>query len=327
MSCGMKRREFIVALGASAALLPFDASAQTSGKTIGFLGTTTAAAWGGWVNAFTQRLQDLNWIDGRNIAIEYRWAEGRYDRFLEIASEFARRKLDVIVTSGGAVAAVKQVTQTIPIVFAVANDPVGTGLVASFARPGGNVTGLSLQAPDLSGKRIEILREVVPGLARLGVLGNAAYAASVLEMNEVQDAARGLGLQSVRLEVKGLEDIATAFNGLKSRIDAIYVVTDSLVSTHHTRINSLAVNERLPTMHSVREYVDGGGLLSYGANYQELFRRAADLVDKIFRGARPDELPVEQPSKFELAINLVVAKALGISIPPSIYARADAIIE
>src|SRR4051812_46320180 len=327
MSCGMKRREFIVALGASAALLPFDASAQTSGKTIGFLGTTTAAAWGGWVNAFTQRLQDLNWIDGRNIAIEYRWAEGRYDRFLEIASEFARRKVDVIVTSGGAVAAVKQVTQTIPIVFAVANDPVGTGLVASFARPGGNVTGLSLQAPDLSGKRIEILREVVPGLARLGVLGNAAYAASVLEMNEVQDAARGLGLQSVRLEVKGLEDIARVFDGLKSRIDAIYVVTDSLVSTHHTRINSLALSEQLPTMHSVREYVDGGGLLSYGANYQELFRRAADLVDKIFRGARPDELPVEQPSKFELAINLVVAKALGIPIPPSIYARADAIIE
>ena len=323
----MKRREFITAFGAGAVLWPLGVRAQSSVKSIGFLGTTSAAAWGSWVGAFTQRLNELNWVDGRNVAIEFRWAEGNYDRFIEIASEFVRRKVDVIVTSGGAVTAAKQVTQSIPIVFAVANDPVGMGLVASFARPGGNVTGLSLQAPDLSGKRIEIIREVVPDLRRLAILGNAGYPASVLEMDEVQGTAKTLGVEGVRLEIRRVEDIVPVFNGLRNRADAVYVVTDSLVSTHRVRINTLALGERLPTMHSVREYIDGGGLMSYGPNYQDLFRRAGDMVDKIFRGAKAGEIPIEQPTKFDLVISLVTAKALRVTIPPSLYARADTIIE
>lgn len=323
----MKRREFIALLGGAAAAWPSGVRAQQPVKMIGFLGTTSVAAWGSWVSAFTQRLQELNWIEGRNVTIEYRWADGNYDRFSEIASEFVRRKVDVIVTSGGAVAAAKQVTQTIPIVFAVANDPVGMGLVASFARPGGNVTGLSLQAPDLSGKRIELLREVNPGLRRLAILANAGYPASVLEMNEVQETAAKLGVDAVRLEIRRTEDIGLVFDGLKSRADALYVVTDSLVSTNRIRINTLALGERLPTMHSVKEYIEGGGLMSYGPNYQDLFRRAGDLVDKILRGSKAGDIPIEQPTKFDLVINLVAAKALGITIPPSLYARADVIIE
>jgi putative tryptophan/tyrosine transport system substrate-binding protein len=305
------------------------ARAQQPGKlpTIGFLGTTTALAWGSWVAAFVQRLGELNWIESRNVAIEYRWAEGRNDRFTEIAAEFTRLKVDVIVTSGGAVLAAKQATSVIPIVFAVANDPVGTGLVTSLARPGGNATGLSLQAPDLSSKRLELLREVLPGFRRLAILANVGYPASVLEMGEVQATARKLGLDVVTLEIRRVDDIAPAFEGLSARVDALYVVTDSLVSTNRIRINTLAMGARLPTMHSVKEYIEGGGLMSYGPSYQDLFRRGADYVDKILRGAKPSDLPVEQPSKFEFAINLVTARALGLTVPRMLLGRADEVIE
>ena len=261
--------------------------------------------------------------------MDVRWAEGRNERFAEIAAEFTRLKVDVIVTSGGAVLAVKQATRDIPIVFAVANDPVGSGLVTSFARPEGNATGLSLQAPDLSGKRLELLREVVPNMRRLAILGNVDYAASVLEMNEVQAVAGRLGLDVVRLEIHKAADIVPVFDELiiRSRAEAVYVVTNSLISTNRIRINVLAVGERLPTMHSVREYIEGGGLMSYGPSYQDLFRRAAEYVDKILRGAKPSDLPVEQPTKFDLVINLTTAKALGLEIPPTLLARADEVIE
>ena len=326
----LKRREFITMLGgAAAAAWPLAARAQQAGKlpTIGFLGASTASAWSHLVAAFVQRLRELGWIEGRNIAIDYRWAEGRSERYAEIAPEFVRLKVDVIVTAGVAVIAAKQATSVIPIVFAVAADPVGIGLVASLARPGGNVTGLSTLAADLAGKRLELLREVVPGLGRLAIMGDVGYPASVLEMGEVQAAARTLGLKVVPLEIRRAEDIAPAFDALKGRPDALYVCTDALTDTNRIRINTLAQGARLPTMHGFREQVEAGGLMSYGANFPDLFRRAAEYVDKILRGAKPADIPVEQPTKFDLTVNLTTAKARGLTVPPTLLARADEVIE
>ena len=325
----MKRRTFITLLGGAAATWPLVARAQQPGKlpTIGFLGTTSPSSWNQWVAAFAQRLRDLGWIESRTVAIEYRWAEGRNERFVEIAAEFVRLKVDVIVTSGGAVVAAKQATSVIPIVFAVANDPVGSGLVASLARPGGNVTGLSLQAPDVAGKRLELLRELMPSLRRLAILANVGYPAAVLEMSEVQVMAQALGIEVVTLEVRRAQDIPPAFAALKGSAEALYVCTDPLISTHRIRINTLAVAARLPTMHSVREYVEAGGLMSYGASYSDLFRRAADLVDKILRGAKPANIPVEQPTKFDLVVDLTTARAIGLEVPATLLARADEVIE
>ena len=292
------------------------------------MGAATPSAESQWVAAFVQRLRELGWIEGRTVAIEYRWAEGRSERFAEIAAEFVRLKVDVIVTSGtAAVVAAKQATSVIPIVFAAAGDPVGTGLVASLARPGGNVTGLSIQQTDLAGKRLELLREVVPGLRRLAIMANVGNPAAVLEMGEVQAAARTLGLEVATLEIRRAEDIAPAFEALKGRADALYVCADPLVNTNRIRINTLALGARLPTMHGIREYVEAGGLMSYGPNFPDLFRRAADYVDKILRGAKPADIPVEQPTKFDLVINLTTAKALGLDVPPTLLARADEVIE
>jgi len=329
MTVTIGRRELLAALGGTAAAWPLAARAQQAGKvpTIGFLGTTTASAWGPWTAAFVQRLRELGWIEGRNLAIEYRWADGRTGRFTEIAAEFVRLKVDVIVTGGLSAVAVKQATSVIPIVFAVAADPVGTGLVASLVRPGGNVTGLSTQAPDLVGKRLELLREAVPELRRLAILANIGYPASVIEMSEVQAAAPTLGLEVVALEIQRAEDIAPAFEALKDRADALYVITDALVSTNRIRINTFALAARLPTMHGVREYVEAGGLMSYGPNYPDLFRRAGDFVHKILHGAKPGDIPVEQPTKFDLVINVATAKALGLTVSPMLLARADEVIE
>ena len=326
----MRRREFITLLGGAAAAWPLAARAQQPGKlpTIGFLGAATPAAWGQWVAAFVQRLRELGWIEGRTVAIEYRWAEGRSERYAEIAAEFVRLKVDVIVTQAtAAVLAAKQATSVIPIVFAVAADPVGSGLVASLARPGGNVTGLSIQATDLAGKRLELLREVVPGLRRLAIMANVGDPGAVLEMGEVQAAARTLGLEVATFEIRRAEDIAPAFEALKGRAEALYVCADPLVITNRIRINTLALGARLPTMYGFREYVEAGGLMSYGPNFPDLFRRAADYVDKILRGAKPADLPVEQPTKFDLVINLTTAKALGLTVPPTLLARADEVIE
>jgi putative tryptophan/tyrosine transport system substrate-binding protein len=329
MASHIGRRKFLATLGGAAAL-PLAAKAQQAGKlpTIGYLGSATPATQGQWVAAFVQRLRELGWIEGRTIAIEYRWAEGRTERAAEIAAEFDRRKVDVIVTSGTAVVvAAMQATSVIPVVFAAAGDPVGTGLVASLARPGGNVTGLSNQVPDLAGKRLELLREIVPGLGRLAILANVGNPLVVLDMREVQATARTLGLEVITLEIRRGEDIVPAFEALNGHEEALYVVFDALVNTHRIRINTLALAARLPTMHMFREGVEVGGLMSYGANFPDMYRRAADYVDKILRGTKPADIPVEQPTKFDLVINLTTAKALGLEIPPTLLTRVDEVIE
>ncbi len=324
----MKRRQFNTLLGGAAAW-PLAARAQQGAKlpTIGFLGTTTASAWGPWTAAFVQRLRELGWIEGHNLAIEYRWAEGRSERFAEIAAEFVRLKVGVIVTGGNAAAAAKQATSVVPIVFVLAVDPVGMGLIASLARPGGNVTGLSNQQTDTAGKRLELLREVVPDLRRLAIMANVGFPEAALEMREVQAISKTLGLDVATSEIRRTEDISPAFAALKGQAEALYVTADTLINNNRIRINTLALGARLPTMYGFRDMVEAGGLMSYGANYSDLFRRAGDFVDKILRGAKPVDLPVEQPTKFDLVINLTTAKALGLEIPATLLARADEVIE
>src|SRR5262249_42981051 len=324
----MKRREFITLLGGAAAW-PLAARGQQAGKlpTIGFLGGPTPSVAGQWVAALVQRLRELGWIEGRTVAIEVRWAEGRSERFAEIAAEFVRLKVDVIVTAGPAVFAAKQATSVVPIVFATMADPLGSGLVASLARPGGNVTGLSGQQADLAAKRLELLRDVVPGLRRLAIIANIGNPYAVLELGQVQEAARALGLEAATSEIRRAEDVAPAFKALKGRTDALYVINDPLINTNRVRIITLALGARLPTMHGSRDHVEAGGLMSYGPNYPHLFRRAGDYVDKILRGAKPGDLPVEQPTKFELIVNVITATALGLEMPPTLLARADEVIE
>jgi putative tryptophan/tyrosine transport system substrate-binding protein len=326
----MKRREFITLLGGAAAKWPLAAQAQQSGKlaTIGLLGGGSASLQTKWTAAFLQRLRELGWMEGSNIAIEYRWTEGSYERAATFAAELVGLKVDVIVTSGTPIiVAAKRATAIVPIVFAAAADPLGGGLVASLARPGGNVTGLSLQSSDLVGKRLELLREVVPRLNRLAVMASAGSPAAMWEMDEVQTAARTLGLETATFEIRRTEDFAVAFETMKSYAQGLYVATDPLMTAHQVRINTLALSMRLPTMHGIRNYVEVGGLMSYGASFPALWRRAGDYVDKILRGAKPAELPVEQPTKFDLTINLVTAKALGLEVPPMLLARADEVIE
>jgi ABC-type uncharacterized transport system substrate-binding protein len=327
---GIRRREFVILLGGGAAgAWPLAAWAQQPGKlpTIGFLAANPSIE-SQRVAAFVQRLRELGWIDGRNLVIEYRWAEGRNERYAENAGELVRLKVDVIVTiATPPTVAAKQATAVIPIVFAAASDPVGTGLVASLARPGGNVTGLSNQISDAGGKKIELLREVVPGLRRLAILANVGNPASVLDMGEAEATARTLGLDVTTSEIRRAEDISPAFDALRGRADALYVCVDPLVNTHRIRVNTLALAARLPTMHGLREYVEAGGLMSYGPNLPDLLRRAADYVDKILRGVNPGDIPVEQPTKFDLIINLTTAKALGLEVPPTLLARADEVIE
>jgi putative tryptophan/tyrosine transport system substrate-binding protein len=326
----MTRREFITLLGGAAAAWPLTVRAQQPGKlaTIGILSSGTPATQGQWYAGFVQQLRELGWIEGHNVAIEYRWAEGRDERFVEIAAEFVRLKVDMIVTSGNsAIAAAKQATSVIPIVFATAGDAVGTGLVENLTRPGGNVTGLSGMGTDTAGKRIELLRELLPGLRRLALLANVGNSYATLEMREVEAMVRSLGLDPMTLEIRRAEDIAPAIKSLKGRAQALYVVTDTLINVQRIRINSVALATRLPTMHAVREYVEAGGLMSYGASFPDQWRRAAVYVDKVLRGAKAGDIPVEQPTKFDLVINLITAEALGLTVPPTLLARADEVIE
>jgi putative ABC transport system substrate-binding protein len=324
----VNRRAFITLLGGAAAW-PLAARAQQAKvATIGLLGTGSAAAQSQWTAAFVQRMRELGWVDGRNLTIEYRWAEGRSERFAEFAAEFVRLKVDVILTHNTPpVIAAKQATSVIPIVFATAADPVDTGLVASLARPGGNVTGLSSQTTDLASKRIELLREVVPGLRQLTFLSQPDNPYVVFDMRQAEAAARRLGLETASLEIRRAEDIAPAFEELKGRAEALYILPDPLLFTHRLRINILALGARLPTMHSLREYVEASGLMSYGPNWSDQWRRAADYVDKILRGAKPADLPVEQPTKFDLIINLTTAKVLGLAVPDKLLALANEVIE
>jgi putative ABC transport system substrate-binding protein len=280
------------------------------------------------LRAFEQQLRELGWIDRRTIAIAYRWAEGRDERYAEIAAEFVRLQVNVIVAPATtAVIAAKQAKAVVPIVFVVAGDPVGTGLVASLSRPGGNVTGMTTLATDLAGKRLELLREAVPALRRLAILVDAGNPASMLEMGEVEAEARMLGVEVATSEIRRAEDIAPAFEVLKNRVDALYVVVDRLVASNRTSISTLALAARWPTMYGNRDYVAAGGLMSYGPNFRDLFRRAGAQVDKILRGAKPADLPVEQPIRFDLVINQTTAKALGLAIPSALLARADEVIE
>jgi putative ABC transport system substrate-binding protein len=325
----MQRREFITLLGGGAAVWPLAARAQPSRKpTVGVLGASTPAAAEQWVSAFAQRLRELGWTEGRTVAIEYRWAEGRNERMAEIAAEFVRAKADVIVAQGTQAAlAAKNETTAVPIVFALPGDPVGSGLVASLARPGGNVTGLSSQVPELAGKRLDLLREIVPGLRRLAIMANLSNAANVLDTQEVEAAARAGGLDVASFEIRRTVDIAAAFATFKGTVDALYVPPDAFLNTNRIRINTLALVARLPTVYGARENVEAAGLISYGPNFTDLFRRAGDFVDKILRGTKPADLPVQQPIKFELVVNLITAMALGLEVPSTLLARADEVIE
>jgi putative tryptophan/tyrosine transport system substrate-binding protein len=324
----MRRREFITLLSGAVVACPLTALAQRPGKlpTIGFLGDGASVSVP-WTAAFAERLRELGWIEGRTVSIEYRKSEGRPERVAEIAAEFVQLKIDVIVTYGGAVAILKQATASIPIVFALAADPIGSGLVASLSRPGGNVTGFSLLQPDVAGKRLELLRQLVPGLRRLAIMFDADYPASVREMGNVQATARNLGLEVAPHGIRRTEDIAPVFDAFKGQAEALYIVENSLLANNGPRIATLALNIQLPTIFTSGAVVRAGALISYGADIPAMFGRAADYVDKILRGAKPGELPVEQPTKFDLVINLKTAKALGLTIPHKLLVLADEVIE
>ena len=329
----MRRREFMTLGGAAAASSlswPLAAHAQQPRQklpTIGFLGSSTPAGWAPWVAAFQQRLRELGRIEGRTVAIEYRWAGGSNERGAEIAAEFARRKVDVIVTTGSSALAVKEAIATVPVVFALLADPIGSGYIANLARPGGNATGLSLQSLDTGAKRLELLREVVPGLRRLVILARLDNPSNVVERGEVEAAARTLGIELVTGNIRRAEDIVPAFDAFRGSADALHVVSDPLLVANGLRINTLALGARLPTIYSYREGVDTGGLMSYGADMTNMWRRAAELTDRILRGTKAGDIPVEQPTKFDLVLNLVTAKALGLDVPATLLARADEVIE
>jgi putative tryptophan/tyrosine transport system substrate-binding protein len=328
----MQRRDFITLLGSAAVWWPLGARAQQTGNVyrIGFL---TAGASGArntpGLPAFVGGLRQLGWIEGKNLLFEDRYAENRLDRLPGLAAELVRLNVDVIVAAGTlAPLAAKHVTLTIPIIMTSAGDPLGSGLVASLARPGGNVTGMSLMAPDLGAKRLELLKEVIPELARVAVIWNAANPYPALVFKETENAARRLKIEVQSLEVRVPEDIESALEAaVQNKANALITVEDPLTQNDRKQIADFAVKNRLPTMSGLSEYVDDGGLLSYGADLADLYRRAAGYVDKIAKGAKPSDLPVEQPTKFELVINLKTAKALGLTIPPGVIAIADAVIE
>jgi putative ABC transport system substrate-binding protein len=324
----LRRREFLAVLGGAAAAWPQATWAQQSGKrpTIGFLGAD-ASSWGPWTAAFVARLRELGWVEGRTIAIEYRWSEGRAERVAEIAAEFVQRNVDLIVTNENGAAAMKRATAVIPIVFVLSNDPIGNGLVGSLARPGGNVTGLSTQQTDAAGKRLELLREVNPRLHRVAIVADFGAPNSVREMREVEAAAQKLGLEVAPVEIRRAQDIAPAFAALNGKADALYVVANALTVANHASITIFVLAARLPMIVSVRDLVRPGALMSYAANFPDIFRRTAEYVDKILRGAKPADIPVEQPTKFELVVNLNTAKALGLAIPKTFLWRADEVIE
>lgn len=323
----MKRRDFIGLIGSASVTWPLAVRAQQL-PTIGLLGANSSSTQRQLTEAFVQRLRERGWIEGSTVAIEFRWADGRSERYDEIAAEFSRMKVAVIVTSGGsAVMAAKRSISEIPIVFAAAGDPVVSGLVASLARPGGNVTGLSIQSPETAGKRLEFLREVLPGLRRLAVMVNVDSSVAHPEIAGIEAAATTLGIEVDKLEIRRAEDIPLVFASLKSDVGALYVLAEPLTTSNGPQIGALALAARLPTMYGNEANVRVGGLMSYAPRFSDLWRRAADYVDKILRGAKPGDLPVEQPTKFDLVINLKTAKALGLTISPTLLARADEVIE
>jgi putative ABC transport system substrate-binding protein len=328
----LKRRDFITLFGGAAIMWPLEARAQQAGRlpSIGFLGAASSDAlyYRSALPAFVRRLGELGLVEGRTVTIDRRFADGSVDRAMEIAAEFVRQEVNIIVTHGDAqVLAAKRATAVIPIIFAATADPVGGGLVASLARPGGNVTGLSLTLTDTAGKRLELLRELIPNLRRLAIIGNVANSGVVLELGAVQSAAHTLGLETITLEIRRAENIAPTIDQISGRAEALYVCLDPLVISSAARLNGLALVARLPVVWSLRDFCEGGGLLSYGPDYPDMYRRSAELVAKILRGAKPADIPVEQPTKFTLVVNLNTAKALGLTISESFLLRADEVIE
>jgi putative tryptophan/tyrosine transport system substrate-binding protein len=326
---GMRRRDFVALLGGAVAACPLAARAQQMKlPTIGLLGGATASAQAKWTTAFVQRLHELGWVEGQTVAIEYRWVEGRSERSPAIIAEFVRLKVDVIVTHATPnVLAAKQVTSVVPIVFPSAGDPVGNKLVTSLARPGGNVTGLSVQSSDLAQKVVELLRELLPNLRRLAILYHIGNPVTALQTDAVKSAAGRFGLDVAIVEVRRAEDIAPAIEALKDRAEALIVPSEPLYNTNRIQISSWALKAQLPTIYFDRVYIETGGLMSYGPNWPSLWRRAAEVVDKILRGAKPADIPVEQPRTFELVINLKTAKALGLTVPDKLLVIVDEVIE
>src|SRR5215208_1576632 len=328
MALGVRRRDFIAAVGSVATAWSFTSQAQVKLPTIGLLGGATPSAQAQWTAAFVQRLRELGWVEGQTLAIEYRWAEGRFERSPEIIAEFVRLKVDIIVThSTPNVLAAKQVTSVIPIVFSSAGDPVENGLVTSLKDPGGNVTGMSVQSSYVANKSVELLRELLPNLSRLAMLFRIGNAVTALQMNQIKAAAGNFGLDLAIVEIRSAEDIAPAIEALAGRTDALIIPTEPLYNTNRIQINSLAVKAQLPTIYFDRLYVETGGLMSYGPVWPTMWSNAAEFVDKILRGAKPADLAVQQPTKFEFVINLKTAKALGLSLPRISLARADDLIE
>jgi putative ABC transport system substrate-binding protein len=327
----VRRREFIGLVGGAAAW-PFAARAQQPAKIyrIGYLSPITSSTDGPRREAFLQGLREHGYVEGQHITVEWRFAEGKLDQLAPLAIELVGLKVDLIVAAGGgAVArAVMNASDTIPIVMTNVEEPVASGLVASLARPGRNVTGLTALVRDLSAKRLELLTEVIPKVSRVSVLWNPAFPGKDLELKEMQNAAIALGIQLQSLEIRSSTDIDSAFEtATKARSEALVTLPDPLTNSYGARIIELAAMRRLPTMFSQKAPVDAGGLLCYGPSYADLFRRAATYVDKILKGTKPADLPIEQPTKFELVINLKTAKALGLDVPPSLLARADEVIE
>jgi putative ABC transport system substrate-binding protein len=324
----MKRREFITLLGGATAW-PLVARAQGGIPRVGFMGNSTAALEVNLVDSFREGLRELGYEEGRNIAIEYRWADGRYERFAALVAELIAAKVDVIVTAGTPAAlAVKKATSTVPLVMVAVGDPVGTGLVPSLARPDGNLTGLSSVAPDLEGKRLELLREIVPSVSRIAVFINSVNPFHATSMRQAQSAGKTLGVKVQQYDIRKSEDLDGAFAAIrKERPDALLILADRVFLHNRERIVDFTEEQRLPNVSAYKEVVEAGGLMSYGPSYEDMHKRAAIYVNKILKGAKPGNLPIEQPTKFTLVVNLKAAKALGISMPPAVLSRADDVIE
>jgi putative tryptophan/tyrosine transport system substrate-binding protein len=327
----MKKKITILMLCATLFALNFPVESQQATKVprIGYLSPTSPSVSPTRIDAFRQGLRELGYIESKNIVIEYRYAEGKFDRLPALAAELVSFKVDLIVTTGPTVTrAAKEATTTVPIVMATDSDPVGNGFVASLARPGGNITGLSALAPELSGKQLELLKEIVPKLSRVAVFGTSTNPGNAQMLREVKLAAGAFGVKLQYLEVRDPKDIETAFRAAtKERAEAVlYLVAGLVDAGHRTEITDLAVNSRLPVIYTGRASVEAGGLMSYGVSTADLDRRAATYVDKILKGRKPADLPVEQPTKFEFIINLKAAKQIGLTIPPNVLARADKVI-
>lgn len=327
----MNEKIFAFALGAMLSALSLPAEAQQAKKIprIGYLGSNTPAATSAFVDAFRQGLREFGYVEGQTIAIEYRWAEGNFDRLPDLAAELVRLRVDVIFAAAApSIKAARQATNAIPIVFEMLADPVSAGFVSSLAKPGGNLTGVAGLAPELSGKRLELLKEIVPRLNRVAILGNPGNPNFRPVLTETETAASALGLQLHVLEVKEPVKLQSAFSAMtKGRAEALSIVPDPMLLAEQKRIVDLAAKNRLPTIYGTSGVVEAGGLIAYAPSQREMFRRAAYYVDKILKGTRPADLPVEQPTKFEFVINLKTAKQIGLTIPPNVLARADKVIK